>query len=84
MMLFAIAFAATMLWTSLLQLLFKRWLSRRNAILAANGAFLVLAPVLSMLGHGYDHLDLGYALPQVATFVVMWLSYKNSLRTAQG
>jgi FlaA1/EpsC-like NDP-sugar epimerase len=80
MILFVIYFVVTMFWTSLLQKLLNRWLSRSNAILAANGALFVIAPVLSMLGHGYDHLDLDYALPQIATFVVMWLLYKNSAK----
>jgi hypothetical protein len=77
-----ILFVATMFWTSLLQLLFNRFMSRRNAVLAANGAFFVIAPVLSMFGHDYDHLDFSYALPQIATFIVLWLAYRNSLKAA--
>jgi hypothetical protein len=79
-----IIFVVTMFWTSLLQLLLNRFMSRRNAVLAANGALFVIFPVLSMFGHGYDHLDFSYALPQVATFIVLWLAYRRgSLKPVQ-
>jgi hypothetical protein len=83
MILFSAEFVGTLLPTMLLVFLLKHFLSYRNAILAANGALLVIGPALSMWGHGYDHLDFTRVLPQVAVFIVMWLSYRYGLKTAQ-
>jgi hypothetical protein len=80
--LFFADFIGTLLPTLLLVFLFKQFLSYRNAILAANGALLVAGPFLSMWGHDYDHLDFSVAPPQVAVFIVMWLSYRYGLKTA--
>ena len=83
MILFSAEFVGTLLPTMLLVVLIKQFLRYRNAVLAANGALLVVGPALSMWGHGYDHLDFSVVLPQVAVFIVMWLSYRYGLKTAR-